>query len=90
MGKEYGMTPTETMNRPAWQFWMDARIRAAGVAWENERQEEAMGQQSSAGVANEREKQDMVDEQEARAERREEQDGQPDLQDQMAAFEGDG
>lgn len=87
MGKEYGMTPTETMDRPAWQFWMDARIRAAGVAWENERRQEARSD-TDAGTATDGQKEDLVDAQEDRAEQREQADGQPGLADQLDALGG--
>lgn len=83
------MTPTDAMDRPAWKFWMDAKIRAAGVAWENEVKEKSQ-QQGKAGAANEQQKEELVRDQEARADRRERQDGQPDLSDQLAAMDGDG
>lgn len=80
--------PTDVMNRPAWEFWMNARIRAAGVAWENETEAQAQ-RQSSTGAASETEKRDMVRDQEARADRREAADGSaPSMGDQMAALEG--
>lgn len=81
------MTPTNALNRPAWQFWMDAHVRAAGVAWENEQRDQARQQQGSAGTGDAQAKQDLVDEQEARADRREQQDGNPGLNDQMDALQ---
>jgi hypothetical protein len=90
LGKEYGMMPTETMNRPAWDFWMNARIRAAGVAWENEQKKKAQNS-GNAGSATDAQKGQLVDSNEDRADRRERQDGsQPSISDQMAAFEGQG
>jgi len=89
MGKEYGMAPTDAMDRPASRFWMDAKIRAAGVAWENEQQQKANDASTSAGAATSREKADLVDDQEDRADRREAQDGQPSLADQADALGGD-
>lgn len=83
------MTPTEAMNRPAWAFWMDARIRAAGVAWENDVKEKAKNDSGSAGAATGQEKEDLVDSQEERADRREAMDGQPDLTDQLDAMGGE-
>lgn len=83
------MTPTDAMDRPAWKFWMDARIRAAGVAWENAQEKAAMDGSGSAGTANEAEKTELVEDQEARADRREAQDGQPDLTDQLDSLGGE-
>jgi len=88
IGKTYGMTPTDAMDRSASDFWMDAAIRAAGVAWENEQQQKAMDGSNSAGAATEQDKETLVADQEARADRREQRDGQPDLSDQAAALEG--
>jgi hypothetical protein len=82
------MMPTDALNRPAWQFWMDARIRAAGAAWETEQQKAARNGRSTqqrAGAATDAEKKTLVDDQERRAERREQQDGQPGLDDQLSA-----
>jgi len=62
------MAPTDVMNRPAWQFWMDARIRAAGTAWENTQREHATRGRRRPGTATDAEKQDLVDDQEARSE----------------------
>lgn len=91
MAKDYGMTPTDAMNRPAWQFWMDARIREAGVTWENEQQRAAQGAADGAGAATDGDKERLVDDQEARADQRESQDGQPDAADQRAWLDdGDG
>lgn len=83
------MAPTDAMNRPAWQFWMDARIRAAGAAWENEQQQAAQSG-GSTGAATDAERQNLVDDQEQRAARREQRNGQPGLEDQLAAFEDAG
>lgn len=80
------MTPTDVMDRPAWRFWMDSKIRAAGVAWENE-QKRAAADDGDAGAATNGEKSELVRDQEARADRREQQDGQPDLSDQLAGLE---
>jgi hypothetical protein len=81
------MTPTDAMNRPAWQFWMDARIRAAGVAWENEAKKKG-GSQTDAGVASEAEKEDLVRANEDRAEQREQMDGSaPSMAEQMDALQ---
>lgn len=79
------MLPTEVMDRPAWRFWMDCHIRAAGVQFENEAQQQ--GGTGSAGVASEREQRQVVQDQEARADRRDAADGQPDLQEQLEALE---
>lgn len=79
------MTPTDVLNQPASDFWLDARIRAAGVRWENEQQQAAQQNQGSAGAATGAEKEELVQDQEARAERREQRDGNaPDLSDQLA------
>lgn len=83
------MTPTDALNRPAWQFWMDARIRAAGAAWETEQQKairNGRSQQQRAGTATPHEKKTLVNDQERRADRREQRDGQPGLDDQLSAF----
>jgi hypothetical protein len=86
------MAPTDVMNRPAWQFWMDARIRAAGTAWENTQREHATHGRRRPGTATDAEKQDLVDDQEQRAARREQHDDLPGLDDQLAAVDhaGDG
>jgi len=83
------MTPTDVMDRPAWKFWMDARVRAAGVAWENAQQKAAMDDSGTTGAATGQEKEDLVDSQEERADRREATDGQPDLTDQLDAMGGE-
>lgn len=93
MGKEYGTLPTNALKRSASDFWMNAHIRAAGVAWENE-QKKAARRTGDAGVATQTEKDDLVRDQEARASQREAQDGQPDPSQQLDALqdmqEGDG
>jgi hypothetical protein len=74
------------MNTPAWEFWMNARIRAAGTKFENEQRQRQRQTQTSAGAASPGEKEDLVDAQEARADQRERQDGQPSLADQADAL----
>lgn len=82
--------PTDVLDRPAWRFWMDAKIRAAGVAWENDAAQEVQNG-SSTGAATQSQKSQMVRDNEARADRKDRQDGSaPPLEDQMAALEGDG
>jgi len=88
VGKAYGTRPTDVLDSPAWRFWMDAQVRAAGAQFEQERAEQRR-RDDGAGVATDREKADLVDAQERRADRRDRQDGQPDLDDQLAALEGD-
>lgn len=87
MGETYGITPTEALDRPAWRFWMDARIRAAGVAWENEVQKQHQRGQTQAGVASPAEKDELVQANEDRADRREQMDGSaPSMDQQMEAL----
>lgn len=82
------MTPTDVMDRPAWKFWMDARIRAAGKAWENE-QQRATQSSTDAGVATDGEKEDLVRANENRADQREQADSMtPDMAEQMDALRG--
>lgn len=81
------MTPTQAMDRPARDFWMDARIRAAGVWWERQQRERAQESHTSAGAADPAEKEDLVDAQESRADQRESMDGQPTLEDQLDAID---
>lgn len=87
MGQEYGMLPTDVMDRPARDFWTNSRIRRAGRAWE-QRQRERAQQSGGAGAATKGQQEDLVDDQEARADQREQQDGQPDLDDQLDALGG--
>jgi len=86
MGKTYGKTPTEVMNTPAWKFWMNAEIRAAGTVFEQEQRDRQRQNQTRAGAASPGEKEDLVDAQEARADQRERQNGQPSLGEQMDAM----
>jgi hypothetical protein len=86
MGQDYGMLPTDIMRRPAWDFWMNARVRAAGKTWEAYQRRNAQ-QSGSAGAATDGERQDLAEQQDARADQREQQDGQPSLNDQLAALQ---
>ena len=86
MGQDYGMLPTDIMRRPAWDFWMNAQIRAAGKTWEADQRRNAQ-QSGSAGAATDGERQDLAEQQDARADQREQQDGQPSLNDQLAALQ---
>lgn len=88
VGKAYGSRPSDVLDSPAWRFWMDAKVRAAGAAFERERAEDQR-RSGGAGVATDRERQDLVDAQDRRAEQRERQDGQPALDDQLDALRGD-
>ena len=81
------MTPTEVMDRPAKDFWMDARVRAAGVAWENEVEQQTSRGRTSAGVASPSEKEELVRANEDRADQRDQMDGSaPSMADQMDAL----
>jgi hypothetical protein len=86
MGKEYGTMPTRVLDRSASDFWMNAHIRAAGVAWENEQKKKAR-QSGDAGAASGAQKNDLVRDQEARADRREATDGQPAPSEQLQALQ---
>lgn len=86
MSKEYGTLPTEVLDRPAWDFWMNAKIRIAGNQFEQDMRDQAQ-QSGDAGVATNQERESLVADQEARADRREAADGQPDPSAQLAALQ---
>lgn len=77
------------MNQNPSDFWTNAKIRAHGVAWENEQKEQARDDQQSAGAATAKEREELVDANESRADRRDAADGRaPSVEDQLAAAGG--
>lgn len=90
MGETYGMLPTEVLDQPASDFWLNANIRAATERFKQDAKKQADSAQTQAGVASPAEKNELVEENEARADRREDiedQGGQVPLADQMAALQ---
>ena len=89
MASEYGVLPTEALSQPAGAFWENAKIRAAGVAWEAEQREKAQERRQSAGAASPQEQEQLVKANEDRADARDAADSAtPDFSEQVEAAGG--
>jgi hypothetical protein len=88
MAETYGYLPTEVLDQPASDFWLNASIRHATEQFKNDMEQQARQGQTQAGVASPAEKNELVQDNDARAEQREDLDGgQPALADQLDALQ---